>query len=96
MFHHEKLPSAQERYQNEVKRVTGVLNTALEGKDWLVGDKCTYADLMFVTWQEMAPHILPSLDVAKNFPNVHRWLEAMKKRPATKKVLEEKAKAGAK
>ncbi len=44
-FHHEQLPSAQERYKNEIKRVLGVLNKALEGKEYLVGDKCTIADL---------------------------------------------------
>jgi glutathione S-transferase len=48
-FHHEKLPSARERYVKEVERVIGVLNSVLEGKNWLVGDKCTYADLVFIT-----------------------------------------------
>lgn len=33
-----------------MKRVTMVLNNVLEGKEYLVGDKCTYADLSFVTW----------------------------------------------
>ena len=48
--HPERLPSAIERYKNEIKRVTGVLERVLEGKEWLVGGKCTYADLAFIPW----------------------------------------------
>ena len=42
-FHPEKLPSAIERYQNEVKRVTIVLDEILKknGGGYLVGGKCT-------------------------------------------------------
>ena len=45
-LHPEKLPSAIERYAKEMKRVLGVLDGALEGKQWLVGDKMTFADLV--------------------------------------------------
>jgi glutathione S-transferase len=38
-FHPEKLPSAINRYKDQVKRVLYVLNNALKGKTWLVGDK---------------------------------------------------------
>ena len=50
LFHPEKLESAQGRYANELKRVVGVLDPVLKGNEWLVGDKCTYADLVFVMW----------------------------------------------
>jgi glutathione S-transferase len=39
--HPEKVPSAIERYNKEIKRVVGVLDLALKGKQWLVGNKCT-------------------------------------------------------
>ncbi|CAL8576696.1 Transcriptional regulator ure2 [Xanthoria parietina] len=58
VLHPEKLPSAIERYSNEVKRVLGVLEQALRGKQWLVGDKCTYADLAFVTWNDRMDMVL--------------------------------------
>jgi glutathione S-transferase len=61
IFHHEKLPSALERYIKETNRVTAVLEAHLaqEKKEnggsgdgpWLVGNKCTYADAAFVPWQ---------------------------------------------
>ena len=47
-YHPEKVPSAIERYKNEVKRVLDVLNSVLEKHEWLVGDKCTIADLSFI------------------------------------------------
>jgi len=49
--HHEKnSESAIERYQNEIKRVLGVIDTHLKetGGEYLVGDKCTYANLAWV------------------------------------------------
>lgn len=55
-FHHGKLPSAIKRYQDQVIRVFYVLNLALEGKEYLVGDKCTIADLAFVTWDHVSPY----------------------------------------
>ncbi len=55
-FHHEKLPSAVERYQKEIERVTAVLDGQLaKGDGWLVGGKCTYADLAFIPWATMGP-----------------------------------------
>ena len=39
--HPEKLPSAMARYQDESKRVIGVLNRVLTDREYLVGDKCT-------------------------------------------------------
>ena len=44
-FHHEQLPSAQERYLKEIERVTEVLDGWLSKHKYLVGDKATYADL---------------------------------------------------
>jgi len=88
-LHKEKLPSAIERYANEIKRVTGVLNSVLEGKDYLVGDKCTYADLSFIPWAAGAPFALGEhkVDFEKEYPNYHAWMERLMARPAVKKAL---------
>jgi len=47
-----------------------VLNRHLEGKQYLVGDKCTYADLSFVPWNYLLSFLMgdQDLDVAKEFP----------------------------
>ena len=44
------MASALERYQKEVLRVLGVLDSVLSKKQWLVGDKCSVADLSFITY----------------------------------------------
>lgn len=90
-FHPEKIQSATDRYLNEIDRVTGVLDVALKGKDWLVGDKCTYADLSFVTWAEVGNGLLAQfgkLDILEKYPNYKRWMAAMNQREVVKKVHE--------
>lgn len=49
-FHSEKIPSAVERYQKEVLRVLGVLESVLSKQEWLVGGKMTIADISFVMY----------------------------------------------
>lgn len=94
MFHPERLPSAVERYKNEIKRVTGVLNTILEGKEYLVGNKCSFADLSFVTWYQVAPRIWgDDVKAKEEFPHYDAWMERLLARPTVMKVLEDKAKA---
>lgn len=90
VLHPEKLPSAQERYNNEVKRILGVLEQSLTGKQWLVGDKCTFADLVFVTWNERLGRAMGVLDSdpLKGFPNVHAWHDRMISRDSFQKALQ--------
>ncbi|KAI4280289.1 MAG: hypothetical protein L6R38_004567 [Xanthoria sp. 2 TBL-2021] len=90
VLHPEKLPSAIERYSNEVKRVLGVLDQSLHGKQWLVGDKCTYADLSFVTWNDRMDMVLgvPDSKPLKEFPNVEAWHNRMISRKSFRKAME--------
>ncbi|MCJ1310979.1 hypothetical protein MMC25_004648 [Agyrium rufum] len=89
-FHPEKLPSAQERNGNELKRVVGVLDGYLKGKDWLVGDKCTYADLAFVMWNACIPFVMGAGPVefkVEEFPDFTHWQNAMLSRPSVQQVM---------
>ncbi len=88
LFHPEKLESAQTRYANELKRIVGVLDRVLEGKEWLVGDKCTYADLAFVMWNAQIDFIMKGhgWNIAE-YPNFKRWQEAMLERDSLKRVM---------
>ncbi|KKO98495.1 URE2 [Trichoderma harzianum] len=94
-LHHEQLPSAKERYLNEIKRVIGVLNTILEGKNYLVGEKATYADLSFITWALIGQNAVEStgVDLDKEAPNYVAWMKRLLDRPAVQKALQEKEKA---
>lgn len=93
VFHPEKLPTAQDRYVNEIRRVSGVLNRALDGREWLVGGKYSYADVSFVTWYEaVVPRtVADAFDISEDFPNLQAWLDRIKARPAVAKVLKAKA-----
>ena len=48
-YHPEKVPSAVDRYKNEIKRVLGVLDSVLSQQEWLVGNKPTIADFSFIS-----------------------------------------------
>ena len=88
--HSEKIPSAIERYQNEARRMLGVLNGVLDGKKWLVGDKITFADLAFLPWNEHLDVVLgvSAENAFDGFPNVKAWHKRMVSRPSWKKAVE--------
>ena len=54
-YHPEKIPSAIERYQKEILRVLGVLESVLSKQEWLVGGKLTIADLSFIPYVSTFP-----------------------------------------
>ena len=96
MFHPEKIPSAIERYENEIKRVLGVIDAHLkkQGTEYLVGSKCTYADVAWVPWDAFVEKLMgESFDMKKDYPLTAAWHERVTSRPAIKKTLEAKAKA---
>ncbi|CAD0087602.1 unnamed protein product, partial [Aureobasidium vineae] len=94
-FHPEKLPTAIDRYVNEIERVLGVLDTALRRGNtaWLVGDKCTYADISFVTWAATGEGLLRELEkdkgLAEKHPHYSTWFAALKERSTIGKALQE-------
>ncbi len=98
-YHPEPLPSAVARYVAEVRRVTGVVEKALEGKTYLVGNRYSYADLAFLPWFLIAyypwyaraqPGTFAAQVALDDFPNVKAWLARILARPATAKSLEDK------
>jgi len=90
--HPEKFPSAVERYRNEIKRVTKVLDGVLKGKEALVGGKVSFVDLAYVPWYKSMSgaedgKLLAELE-ADN-PDFKRWLHALLERPSVVKVYKE-------
>lgn len=95
-FHPEKLPSAKERYLKEIRRITKVLDGILADKQFLVGGKCTYADLSFVPWywaveglEPVVPGFKAELE-AEN-PNWKEWMEKLSARDSVKKAVATRA-----
>ncbi len=89
-FHHEKLPSAIDRYVAEINRVTGVLERVLKEKaeagkpgPWLVGDKYSYADFAFISWQTIILKLVGSDEFnPEDYPHVKDWVDRILARPA--------------
>lgn len=84
-YHPEKVESAKERYVNEIRRVSGVLDKYLADKEYLVGGKFSYVDLAFIPWYIILP--LLDIDASKEFPNLDAWLKRQQARPAIAKSL---------
>ncbi len=79
----EKVPYAIERFTAEAKRLYGVLERRLEGRDYLAGD-FSIADIATLTWAKL--HFKQGVEIA-TLPNVARWLERVLARPAVQRGL---------
>lgn len=73
-----------ERYMKETRRLYGVMDRRLEGRDWFA-DELSIADFAIVGW--VWRHERHKVDLA-DFPNVKRWYEALMARPGTKRGFE--------
>ena len=88
----EKVPYAIERYTNEVKRLTRVLNHRLDETHWLAGDEYSMADIITFPWIRTASEAgarfaeRGSLDLAE-YPSVKRWYDEIAARPAVQRGL---------
>jgi glutathione S-transferase len=70
---------AYHHYVEEVERLYGVLNTRLDGRDFLVGDKYSFADMVAFVAVDVGP--VAGIDRSR-FPNVYRWWKSIGSRPA--------------
>lgn len=104
-FHPEKVPSAVERYVKEINRVTGVLEGHLQQEKekwrnsesesgagdgpWLVGNKYSYADIAFLSWQTIVTRVIQKEDGFDQdaFPVVKDWLNRILSRNAVKVAM---------
>ncbi|GLQ16454.1 glutathione S-transferase family protein [Maritalea porphyrae] len=83
-----KFPDVTGRYYTEVSRIMGVLNTRLEGQNYLAGDEFTIADMAVAPWIRLC-EIHPA---CKNLPldantNLKNWWHRVAARPATQKGI---------
>ncbi len=78
-----------ERYQNETKRLLGVLDQRLAGRQWMMGDLYTVADIATFPWVRTVRDFYEAGDAVglDKFTHVTGWLERCLQRPATIKGL---------
>lgn len=79
----EKVPPAIAKFDGEVKRIFGVLETQLSQCDYLASDY-SIADIATYTWVSAYGTLKLSLD---EFPHVKAWLDRVGSRPAVVKGL---------
>ena len=84
----EKIPAAIDRYQNETRRLYGVMDKHLSDKEYLAGDY-SIADIANWSWVRIHDFAGVSID---EFEHLKRWLDQLEARPALKRgstVLQE-------
>ena len=80
----EKVQSAIDRYQNETKRLYTVLDTQLEGKDFIC-DELTIADFATFPWVNI--HEWSGVEIS-DLKNLCKWVDRCRERPGFKAGLE--------
>jgi GST-like protein len=79
----ETLAYAIKRYDDEVNRLYGVMNTRLADRPVLAG-RYSIADMACVGWVNLWKRQGQNID---DFPHLTRWLETVKARPAVQKGM---------
>ncbi len=75
----EQLPYAITRYLNETARLFKVMDSQLAKQEFLAGDY-SIADMASYPWVNIHARLQQNLD---DYPNLQRWYEQIKARPAT-------------
>ena len=87
----EKIPYGINRYQTEVKRLLGVLETQLQGQDYLLKEGYTIADMATFPWVGALDWGYGAVEVfqlQQDFPNVMSWYKRCRQRPAAARGLD--------
>lgn len=80
----------RDRYTAESKRILGVLDRHLEGKQWMMGDTFTIADIAIFPWVRGIKVFYQAEELVglDQCANVNRVLAAFLERPAVKRGLD--------
>lgn len=81
----EKIPYAINRYVNETGRLYAVMDKRLSDRTFLAGNQYSIADIAAYPW--IVPYENQGQKL-ENFPNLQRWFESIKARPATIRAYE--------
>lgn len=77
------------RYKEESQRLLDVLNDRLEGREFVMGDDYTIADIAIWPWVRVLSGFYDAYDVLEmdDVPHVNRWHETCAARPASVKAV---------
>ncbi|WP_028079137.1 glutathione binding-like protein [Solimonas soli] len=89
MYAPEPMPYPTEKARRELDRLFGVLDTRLEGREFIAQDQYSIADIISfastMSYERFSPHI------DQLFPNFWRWWNAIRERPAVKRAFDQQA-----
>ncbi len=75
------------RYGMETQRLCSVLDRALQGKSWIVGDEYTIADMICYPWVKFIKDKYFDFLSFNQYTNLIEWEERIHARPAVQKGL---------
>ena len=81
----EEVPYGSKRYGTECRRLYGVLNSRLEGREYLANEEVSIADFATLPW--VFRHDWQQVDL-NEYPNVKRWYDNLMTRPALARGME--------
>lgn len=81
----EKIPYAIDRYRGETQRLYAVLDRQLADNQHIAGADYSIADMACFPWVQTYKR--QGIDLAGDFPNVRRWYDALKERPALRRGM---------
>ncbi|GLB33736.1 putative glutathione S-transferase, C-terminal domain [Lyophyllum shimeji] len=85
----EDVPYGKKRYQEETKRLYGVLNIGLADRDYLAGPgrgRFTIADTNAFPWIRL--HTRAGIETLDEWPNLKAWLSRVSNRPGVKAAIQ--------
>jgi len=78
----EKIPYGIKRYLDETRRLYSVLDARLADREWLAGSgRGTYSIVDINVWPWVKGHTWSGVESIDEFPNLKRWVEAVRTRP---------------
>jgi len=78
-----------QRYVDEARRLLGVMDGALDGRKWFLGEEYTVADIALIGWVRALVDFYKAGDITGfgDFRNVAAWLDRALARPAVQRGL---------
>lgn len=83
-YFEEKIQPAIDRYQHEVKRLLTVLDSQLQGNEYLAGD---YSIADIANWCWARSHAWSGVEI-DDLPHLQRWIDQIAQRPAAQRGIE--------
>ncbi len=89
-FQHIAAPNGHEepfsirRYVDESRRLMEVMNTRLDGREWIAADEYTIADMMLYPWARA--YVWARVDVS-DLTHLNAWFDRIDARPAVQRAL---------